>query len=244
MIDAFARLCGTGQLITDITGNNCALSSAWFDFGSSRNRRQFGAGQPVIARFAVQVAAACTDPDGTVNFSIVHTPITVATPTTARTIPAPTFTNGTDVVNSTAHGLLNGTRVIITATGGIPTGLAVDTSYWVINATANTFQLAANPNSSTVVLFSTDGTPAHTIQWFPEILVSSGPIPWQRLVAGYSKELVLPPFASAMGQAIFPFLHAMFDGPTDVTNLSLTCDVLGGMGQDGHPYNNINYATA
>jgi hypothetical protein len=245
MNDINLRLCGTGQAVTDTVPG--AVSSAWLDLDSlgAGNNRLLGGGQIVVARFACQVAAnPAADPDNTVEFSIVLTPITLATPTTARTVPTPTFTNGTDVVNSTAHGLPNGTLVKITATGGSPTGLAADTHYWVINATANTFQLAATPGG-VAVLFTNDGTPAHTITWYPTPLVSSGAIPTQKIVVGSVCELVIPPgFRPPTNNVIHRYLYAMFSGPTDITAGTFTCDLTSGFSMEGKPFNKVNYVTA
>jgi len=46
------------------------------------------------------------------------------------------------VVTWTAHGLANGTAVMISTTGALPTGLTPDFPYYVVNATTNTFQLS------------------------------------------------------------------------------------------------------
>lgn len=68
------------------------------------------------------------------------------------------FTNGTERVNKTSHGLANGTPIMLTNSGGaLPTGLAEQTRYFVVNQTANDFQLALRPGGS-VVTFTTDGT--------------------------------------------------------------------------------------
>jgi hypothetical protein len=47
------------------------------------------------------------------------------------------------VVTKTAHGLENTMAVTLSTTGALPTGLVAGTIYYVINKTANTFQLAA-----------------------------------------------------------------------------------------------------
>jgi hypothetical protein len=45
------------------------------------------------------------------------------------------------VITWTAHGLTNGTPVVLTTTGALPTGLAAATIYFVVNRTTDTFQL-------------------------------------------------------------------------------------------------------
>lgn len=69
-----------------------------------------------------------------------------------------TFTNGTDVVNKAGHGLANGTVLELSNSGGaLPTGLAAATKYYVRDAAADTYKLAATPNGAAID-FTTDGT--------------------------------------------------------------------------------------
>ena len=71
------------------------------------------------------------------------------------TSTAVTATNATDVINLTAHGFLAGDVVGL---GGItaPSGLALGASYYVINPTANAFQLSTTSGGA-AALFSNDG---------------------------------------------------------------------------------------
>jgi len=67
-----------------------------------------------------------------------------------------TFTDAGDLVTLAAHGLANDDVVafsVITTT----TGIAINTTYYVINATANNFQISLEPGSTTIAL-TTDGT--------------------------------------------------------------------------------------
>jgi hypothetical protein len=68
-----------------------------------------------------------------------------------------TFQDTGDTVTLTAHGLPNGTPIqfpqIVTTTG-----ISVNTTYYVLNATANTFQLASSANGSTALPLTTNGT--------------------------------------------------------------------------------------
>jgi len=69
---------------------------------------------------------------------------------------AVTFTDTGDLVGYTAHGLVAGDVVrfsVITTT----TGIVINTNYFVINPTANSFQIAATPGGSALAL-TTDGT--------------------------------------------------------------------------------------
>jgi microcystin-dependent protein len=70
------------------------------------------------------------------------------------------------VVTLNAHGFVGGERVYLTTTGALPTGLAVDTNYWVIYVDANTFRLAssqANYLSSTAINTSGSQSGTHTL---------------------------------------------------------------------------------
>lgn len=71
------------------------------------------------------------------------------------------------VVTSTAHGLPNGTAVIMETSGALPTGLAPDTVYYIVNATTNTYQLANTIGGAAI---NTSGSQSGTHK-----LVAGGP---------------------------------------------------------------------
>lgn len=78
------------------------------------------------------------------------------TGTPSTTGIAVTFTDAGDTVNLTAHGLSNGDEVafsVITTT----TGIVINTIYFVVGATANTFQVAATAGGAALPL-TTDGS--------------------------------------------------------------------------------------
>lgn len=73
----------------------------------------------------------------------------------AAIAPSGTFTvtiASPAVFTKTAHGLLANDRVSFTTTGGLPSGLAVNTDYYVISTglTSNTFQVSIGPGGTTV----------------------------------------------------------------------------------------------
>lgn len=75
-----------------------------------------------------------------------------------------TFTNGTDLVNWTGHGLAAGRTLRFSNAGGaLPTGIVATTDYYVISSglTANAFKIATAPEG-TAVNFTTDGTGTNT----------------------------------------------------------------------------------
>lgn len=83
-------------------------------------------------------------------------------------IPAAVFKNFNPVdVNTTSeiitiasHGFLNGTPIIFTTSGTLPSGLNTNTVYYVISATLNTFQVSTSIGGSAVNLTS-QGTGTH-----------------------------------------------------------------------------------
>ena len=72
-----------------------------------------------------------------------------------------TADNATDTFTSASHTLSDGDAVRLTSTTALPDGLETDTTYYVISAAANTFQLAATWGGSAVEI-DDDGTGTHT----------------------------------------------------------------------------------
>src|ERR1044072_8336082 len=54
------------------------------------------------------------------------------------------------VVSWNSHGQSNGAPIILNTTGALPTGLSPGVTYFVVNAAANTFQLAATVGGSAI----------------------------------------------------------------------------------------------
>lgn len=75
------------------------------------------------------------------------------------------------VVTKTAHGLTNGMQVWFETTGALPTGLAANTTYYVVNGATNTFQLSATLNGAAIVT-SGSQSGVHTL-WASAAGVSS-----------------------------------------------------------------------
>jgi microcystin-dependent protein len=87
----------------------------------------------------------------------------------APSLGTATITNASPgVVTLNSHGLQNGDPVIFTTTGSLPTGITANTTYFVYNKTANTFQLTtARLNAGTVVNTSSSGSGTHTVRYVP-----------------------------------------------------------------------------
>lgn len=65
-----------------------------------------------------------------------------------------------------AHGMANGTAVVLSTTGALPTGLVAGTTYYVVAAATNTFQLAATKGGAPI---TTSGSQSgvHTVTTQP-----------------------------------------------------------------------------
>ena len=125
---------GTGQTIT--------ISSNW---GADTALSLTGTGTAGTSTIAM---ADTTGINNGMQISGTNTPLT--------TPVAVTFTDAGDLVNFTAHGLQNGDPVAfpsITTT----TGIVVDTTYYVVNAAINSFQVAATASGAALPL-TTNGT--------------------------------------------------------------------------------------
>lgn len=72
----------------------------------------------------------------------------------------------TETFTKAGHGLLTGDGPIqLTTSGGLPTGTALATDYWIVKTGADTFKLAtslANALSGTTITISSNGTGTHT----------------------------------------------------------------------------------
>lgn len=85
---------------------------------------------------------------------------------TVLSLPKQTFfpadvNTGTDTITITSNGYASGQLVRFTTTGTLPGGLALNTDYYIINPTLNTFQVSLSFNGSAVNLTS-QGTGIHT----------------------------------------------------------------------------------
>lgn len=73
------------------------------------------------------------------------------------------------VITRTAHSLENGVAVVFSTTGALPTGLTAGTIYYVVNRTADTFQVAATVGGTAI---TTSGTQSgtHTVTPVPAVV--------------------------------------------------------------------------
>ena len=68
----------------------------------------------------------------------------------------------TNKITVTAHGFSDGDAVRFISTGNLPALLEIDTDYYVINKTANDFEVSATSGGTAIDITSV-GTGAHTI---------------------------------------------------------------------------------
>lgn len=88
----------------------------------------------------------------------------------AGTARAVTMTDAGDLVNLTAHGIPNGTKMSF-STIVTTTGIAIKTIYYVVNANVNDFQVSLTPGGSAITL-TTDGSGTIT---YPNTILSIVP---------------------------------------------------------------------
>lgn len=98
---------------------------------------------------------AARDQDFNFNFKIVAND--AVAPQSAASVTMTAASPG--VVTDTAHGLANGTPVKFTVNVGgvLPTGITAGTTYYVVGATTNTYNLAATSGGSAI---NTTGSPS------------------------------------------------------------------------------------
>jgi hypothetical protein len=96
--------------------------------------------------------------------------------TTRLTAAVTSITNATPgVVNHTAHGAKTGDIVFFTTTGGLPTGLSINTIYWITVIDANSYKLSttlANLVAGTFIATSSAGSGTHTAAYPSQWLIS------------------------------------------------------------------------
>jgi len=71
-------------------------------------------------------------------------------------------TVGSDLITKTAHGLVNGQQTRFDTDGVLPVGLASGTTYFVVEATANTYKVSLTDGGAAVDITSAAGGGNHT----------------------------------------------------------------------------------
>lgn len=68
----------------------------------------------------------------------------------------------TDIITDTAHGLVNGQGIVLYSLSTV-TGVSVGVTYYVIGATANTFQIALTPGGAAINMGGSDGNVTYAL---------------------------------------------------------------------------------
>ena len=95
------------------------------------------------------------------NTSLTWVPVSKVTVLTSIT-----GSPGDAVFTLNSHGLANGDALVLSTSGALPTGLTAGTTYYVIQATANSFKVAATPGGVTPVTISSAGSGTHSMTYF------------------------------------------------------------------------------
>lgn len=122
---------------------------------------------PTLA-YEISVASVVVDTAYTLKVKGEGVTSTTVTYTTLADITF-TTTHASETFTSTAHGMETGDGPyrVSNSGGGLPAGIAVDTDYWIIKLTADTYQLAAtraDALAETELLITSDGTGTHTLR--------------------------------------------------------------------------------
>lgn len=179
---------GCNNMLGAIGVTHASLHSA---FPGSAGANEISGGSPAYARKAVTFAA----PSGKSRAQTGSAAFDVPAATTVRFVgfwdaltagnclgyhpvgnqPAKEFITdiATDTIRSTAHGYANGDTVVIcgdTVQGGLVEG----TTYFIVGAATDTFQLAATAGGAAIDLTSIAGSAAQVIRIIPETFASQG----------------------------------------------------------------------
>jgi hypothetical protein len=190
-----AALCTLLINFTDLNDGTIYLNAADVETvittpgtnGSNISINLYGAGNDLyqVQEQAAAVASAINDAVGSVpNEEVGLLAITYdfATKSISKTWATTDVDIATDTITVTAHGFSDGDTARLTTTGAVPTGLATATTYFVVGATLNTFQLAATYGGAAINLTDV-GSGVGTIKTntigvirFPQVNLPSGAI--------------------------------------------------------------------
>lgn len=96
------------------------------------------------------------------------------------------------VVTWTAHGLLDGTKVTLSTTGALPTGLAAATTYYIVSKATNTFQLSLTKGGAAITTSgSQSGVHTVTTQPTPTTEYFTGKVMGAQITGGGANDLVM-----------------------------------------------------
>ena len=140
-------------------GNTPRLSSTWWQkvnntnpyrmFDESPSAQTVGANEIHVQVQGIGYADAVAVMNVNAATARFRMQDTLNSNTVTMTIAAPC------VVTQTAHGFADGQKIVLTTTGALPTGLAVQITYYLVNTTVNTYELSATLGGASI---TTTGT--------------------------------------------------------------------------------------
>lgn len=250
-LDILTRLSGTtgssaaGQSIAAATAAAPVYSTNWIDLdaaGTLRTKRDL---RDMFALVWPTTTVDSATNTATLDIELVMCPTTApATPTLAA------FDNtsavAATVITSTAHGLINGTRITVAQTSGTlntGTGYAVSTNLYIVNATTDTFGVSTTPGGSAISL--TDQTGTTTVTWYPEVVGAASKVPLERLIANRTQVQIRvnPLLLDSRVQPVHRYLFARYIPTANLTAGVVFCDMQRGAPMSNHPINPSNYVT-
>ncbi len=156
----------TQDVLVDFDSDTPEYLAAQAIFGQSPRPEKLAIGRcalPPTLKYQINVTTATASHVYKLNLvgeELVTTNLTMTAGGAALVTSA--IANASDSFTVVAHGMATGDGPYrITQAGGVATGLAIDTSYWVIRLTADTFSLAsslANALALTAINITSDGT--------------------------------------------------------------------------------------
>jgi microcystin-dependent protein len=147
--EATAQPCPTSSLATLTNGSNADATQVMGNFTYVATCVNNSAVPPgtVVAYSGFSLPAGWLWANGQAVVRATYPGLLAAltkTSTVAITIASP------GVITWTAHGLSNGWPVQFSTTGALPTGLVAGTTYYVLSAATDTFQVAASPGGTAI----------------------------------------------------------------------------------------------
>lgn len=137
---------------------------------------------------------------------------------------------GTDTFTSAAHGLTNGDIIYVASTVSLPTGLSINTKYYVVNKATSTFQLSATKGGSAIDI-SSAGT--GTLTWFYSDNEVSDTFGSARDISGYLQGILLAPFVCEDADTIASVEFYLYTDASNYYKLTSTEDSIGDSFIDG-----------
>lgn len=234
-----------------ITDNNLRLSGATSDGGLTwtpqgvtaaawssnvvdlADRFNLSDGEDLEVHIAtIQSAGTAATPNATVNIELYSFPFStaalsgtvtsVAYPSSAEAV-AGVFAGTTNgyVFTKAGHGLQNGTRVTL----GTAIGTTLVTAAWhyVINVTADTFQLSATPNGAVATWAAVGAAGTVTVTWYAEHL-GTLTLPIDRLAAGTG--VTICPSPAFQGGPFYRYFAIYYNPSTTLNAGTFIADVV------------------